>query len=133
MTGSRVRLVALATCVLLSALPPQPARAQTQPMGELPIAFVDRSGDALYRASPGYAGLYRAEHFSPYPAAELAIKDSAAAAHARGLSVSLLRKSLAETEDAVSALSALSAEKGVKAAILDLPAEDTLQLATSLR
>src|SRR5215510_9322457 len=132
MTASRIRLMALATWVLLSALPLQPAGAQTQVSGELVIAFVDRSGDALYRASPGYAGLYRAEHVSPYAAAELAIKDSAAAAHARGLSVNLLRKSLAETEDAVSALSALSAEKAVKAAILDLPAEDTLQLAKSM-
>ena len=132
MTISRFRLVALASCALLPALLPQPARAQTQPMAELAIAFVDRSGDALYHASPGYAGLYRAEHFSPYPAAELAIKDSAAAARARGLNVSLRRKSLTETEDAASALRALSAADGVKAAILDLSAEDTLQLAKSM-
>jgi ABC transporter substrate binding protein (PQQ-dependent alcohol dehydrogenase system) len=132
MTVSGVWLVALATWALLPALLPAPARAQTQPMAELAIGFIERSGDALYHGSPGYAGLYRPEHFSPYPAAELAIKDSAAAARARGLNLSLLRKSLTPTEDAASAVAALAAAQGVMAAILDLPAEETLQVAKSM-
>src|SRR5262245_52988129 len=132
MTISRVWRVALATCALIAALLPAPARAQTEPMRELAIAFIDRTGDALYQGSPGYAGLYRPEHFSPYPAAELAVKDSAAAARARGFNLSLLRKSLTEAEDATSAVRTLAVAQGVIAAILDLPAEETLQLAKNL-
>src|SRR5262245_36664730 len=129
MTVSRVWLVALARWALVPATP----RAQAQTLGELAIAFVERTGDALYRGTPGYAGLYRPEHFSPYAAAELAIKDSAAAARARGLNLSLQRKSLMGREDAASALRALVQAHGVRAAILDLPAEETLQLAKSMR
>src|SRR5262245_33263084 len=129
MTVSRVWLMALAAWALLAALLPATARAQT----ELAIAFVERAGDALYQGAPGYAGLYRPEHFSALAAAELAIKDSAAAARARGLNLSLQRKSLMGREDAASALRALVQAHGVRAAILDLPAEETLQLAKSMR
>jgi ABC transporter substrate binding protein (PQQ-dependent alcohol dehydrogenase system) len=128
MTASRVWLVALACWALLPAM----LSAQAQAAGELAIVFVDRTGDALYQGAPGYAGLYRPEHFSPYPAAELAIKDSAAAARARGLNLRLLRKSLMETEDAARALRILAQAQDVRAAILDLPAEETLQVAKSM-
>jgi ABC transporter substrate binding protein (PQQ-dependent alcohol dehydrogenase system) len=128
MTVSRVWLVALACWALLPAM----ARGQPQSTGALAIAFVDRTGDARYQSAPGYAGLYRPEHFSPYAAADLAIKDSAAAARARGLTLGLLRKSLGEREDAASALRALAQAQGVRAAILDLPADETLQLARSM-
>src|SRR5262245_28805693 len=128
MTVSRVWLVALACWALVPATP----RAQAQTLGELAIAFVERTGDPLYRGTPGYAGLYRPEHFSPYAAAELAIKDSAAAARARGLNLSLQRKSLTETEDAAGTLRTLAQAHGMQVAILDLPAEEMLQLANSM-
>jgi ABC transporter substrate binding protein (PQQ-dependent alcohol dehydrogenase system) len=128
MTVSRVWLVALACWALL----PATVHAQAQAAGELAIVFVDRTGDSLYQGAPGYAGLYRREHFSPFAAAELAVKDSAAAARARGLNLSLLRKSLMETEDAASALRTLAQAQGVRAAILDLPAEEMLQVAKSM-
>ena len=46
-----------------------------------------------------------------------------------GLKLSLVRKSLAEAEDAVSALSAFVQSLAPTAAILDLPADDMLRLA----
>jgi ABC transporter substrate binding protein (PQQ-dependent alcohol dehydrogenase system) len=131
MTVSRLWFVALACWALLATLPAA-ARAQAEAAGEVAIAFVDRTGDALYQGAAGYAGLYRREHFSPFAAAELAIKDSAAAVRARGLNVSLLRKSLTETEDAARVLRTAAQAQGVRAAILDLPAEETRQLAKSL-
>jgi ABC transporter substrate binding protein (PQQ-dependent alcohol dehydrogenase system) len=133
MTVSRVWRVALASWALLPALLPAPGRAQTQGTSELGIAFIERAGDPRYHAASGYAGLYRPEHFSPYPAAELAIKDSAAAAHARGLKLSLQRKSLTETEDVSGTVRALAQSPGVLAAILDLPAEEMVQLAKAMR
>src|SRR5262245_51892968 len=132
MTASRVCLLTLACWVLTAALPAPVAHAQEQPLRELAIAFVERSGDARYQAATGYAGLYRPEHVSPFAAAELAIKDGTAAARARGLRLTLVRKSLAAADDAVSALRAFVQSQPLTAAILDLPAEDMLRLAKSL-
>jgi ABC transporter substrate binding protein (PQQ-dependent alcohol dehydrogenase system) len=132
MTASRVRLLTLACGILIPALAAVMARAQEQPLSDLAIAFVERSGDARYQTATGYAGLYRPEHVSPFAAAELAVKDGTAAARARGLKLSLVRKSLAETEDAVSALRAFVQSQALTAAILDLPADDMLRLAKNL-
>ncbi|MFZ0848130.1 MAG: hypothetical protein WAO08_02855, partial [Hyphomicrobiaceae bacterium] len=84
MIVSRVRVGTLASCILMLAASVPVVRAQDQPLRDLAIAFVDRTGDPLYQATPGYAGLYRPEHFSSLPAAELAVRDGAAAARARG-------------------------------------------------
>src|SRR5215813_11653334 len=127
MIASRVLPLLIACCLL--ALSVVVASAQDQPLRELAIAFVDRSGDGFYQAAPAYAGLYRPEHFSPFPAAELAIKDGAAAARARGLKLLLLRKSLAAEEDAAAALRLLAQSNAVLAAIIDLPPADMVQLA----
>lgn len=132
MTASRVWLLRLACGILLAAFSALMARAQEQPLRELVIAFIERSGDARYQTATGYAGLYRPEQASPFAAAELAIKDGTAAALARGLKLSLVRKSLAEGEDAVSALRAFVQSQAPTAAILDLPADDMLRLAKSL-
>src|SRR5215475_3457915 len=102
MIVSRARAATLACWILTLLAPLTIARAERPPIRELAIAFLDRNGDAQYQASAGYAGLYRPEHFSPFPAAELAIKDAAASARARGLRLSLLRTSLGEAEDAAS-------------------------------
>src|SRR5262245_36226030 len=112
MTGSRVRVVALAlwglagslltACLCVLAI--VPAHAQSQPLAELAILFVDREQDPLYQTAPGYAGLFRPEHFSPLPAAELAVKDGAAAARARGVKLAIVPKTLLAKEDAASAL-----------------------------
>jgi ABC transporter substrate binding protein (PQQ-dependent alcohol dehydrogenase system) len=132
MTASRVWLLALACWSLSPAVSAPMAGAQEQPPRELAIAFVERSGDARYQAATGYAGLYRPEYVSPFAAAELALKDGMAAARARGLKLNLLRKSLGDTEDAVSSLRALLQAQGLVAAILDLPADDMLHLAKGL-
>jgi ABC transporter substrate binding protein (PQQ-dependent alcohol dehydrogenase system) len=132
MTASRVWLLTLAGWLLTPALAAAVACAQEQPASDLAIAFVERSGDARYQAATGYAGLYRPEYVSPFAAAELAVKDGAASARARGLKLSLVRKSLAAEEDAVGALRALLQAQPLTAAILDLPADDMLRLAKSL-
>src|SRR6185295_15504613 len=126
MTASRVWLLTLACWLLTTALAAVAARAQEQPASDLAIVFVERSGDARYQAATGYAGLYRPEHVSPFAAAELAVKDGAASARARGLKLSLVRKSLAAEEDAVSALRAFLQAQTLTAAVLDLPADDML-------
>jgi ABC transporter substrate binding protein (PQQ-dependent alcohol dehydrogenase system) len=105
------------------------ARAQDAAVREIGIALIERSGDPAYQAATGYAGLFRRERFSPFPAAELAIKDGAAAARANGLKLTLVRKTLSETEDAVAALRGLARGGAVRAAILDLPKEDQIQVA----
>ena len=118
---------------LVSGLVPlSVARAQDAGLREIGIAFVERSGDPAYQAATGYAGLFRRERFSPFPAAELAIKDGAAAARASGLKLMLVRKTLNETEDAVAAVRPLARSGTVLAVILDLPKEDQIQVAGAL-
>ena len=85
---------------------PSPLAAQDIRPRELAVAFVERVGDPAYRAATGYAGLFRRDHFSPFPAAELAISDGTAAARAAGLKLALVRRTLDETEDAATALRA---------------------------
>jgi ABC transporter substrate binding protein (PQQ-dependent alcohol dehydrogenase system) len=132
MTASRVWLLRLACWIWTLALSAATVCAQEQRFSELAIAFIERSGDARYQVQTGYAGLYRAEHASPFAAAELAIKDGTAAARARGLKLNLIRKSLGDAEDAVSALGALMQSQTLTAAILDLPADDVRRLAKDL-
>jgi ABC transporter substrate binding protein (PQQ-dependent alcohol dehydrogenase system) len=108
------------------------ARAQDVPLREVGIAFVERSDDEAYQAATGYAGLYGRDRYSPFPAAELAIKDGTAAARAGGFRLTILRKTLAETEDAAAAVRALAREGSVFAAILDLPMRDVVQVAGAL-
>src|SRR6476661_6457960 len=127
-----VSRAATLVCAILTLLVAAHARAEDQPIRGLTIAFVERNGDGLYQASAGYAGLYRPEHFSPYPAAELAIRDGAASARARGLKLLLLRVSLAEGDDAATSLRRLLQGNAVTSAIVDLPTEEMAQLANSL-
>ncbi|HEX2337484.1 MAG TPA: amino acid ABC transporter substrate-binding protein [Hyphomicrobiaceae bacterium] len=132
MIVSRVRVGTLACWILLLAAFIPIVRAQDQPLRELAIAFVDRTGDPLYQTTPGYAGLFRPEHFSALPAAELAVRDGAAAAQARGRKLSLLRKSLQEGEDAATSVRMLAQANAVMAAIIDLPADEMVQLAKAV-
>lgn len=128
MTARRAWLVAL-LCWLLVA---PDARSQGSASRELRIAFIERSGDPIYQTPTGYAGLFRQEHFSPYPAAELAIKDGAAAARASGLSLTLVHRTLSEAEDAAAAVRALAKDTAMLAVILDLPREHLVQIAKAL-
>jgi len=132
MIDSRGRAATLVSWVLTLLAPLTLARAEQPPVRELAIAFLERSGDAQYQTAAGYAGLYRPEHFSPFPAAELAIKDAAASARARGLKLLLLRRSLAVDEDAVASLRLLLQSNAVMAAIIDLPPAEMLQLAKAV-
>src|SRR5215475_3073795 len=129
MIVSRARAATLACWILTLLAPLTIARAERPPIRELAIAFLDRNGDAQYQASAGYAGLYRPEHFSPFAAAELAIKDGAASASARGLMLLLLLRSFSAEEDAAAALRLLLQSNAVMAAIIDLPHQDMVQLA----
>ena len=128
MTVRRGHVLAFICCLLVIPV----ARAQDVALRELGIAFLERSGDPAYQAATGYAGLFRREQLSPFPAAELGIKDGAAAARARGLKLTLLRKTLTETEDAAAAVRGLAQGGSVLAAILDLPAQDLVQVARAL-
>lgn len=96
------------------------------------IAYLDRDGDPDYRTPLTYAGLYRKSKASPYPAAELAIKDTAAAARAAGIALVLERKTLKEGEDAIAAIRDLLKAGPLAAAVLDLPLGETAAVAKAL-
>ncbi|MSO85103.1 MAG: branched-chain amino acid ABC transporter substrate-binding protein [Rhodospirillales bacterium] len=96
------------------------------------IAYLDRAGDPGYRTPLTYAGLYRKAKASPYPAAELAIKDTAAAARAAGLDLALERKTLKEGEDAAAAIRDLLRAGPLIAAVLDLPLGEAEAAANAL-
>jgi ABC transporter substrate binding protein (PQQ-dependent alcohol dehydrogenase system) len=103
--------------------------ASAAELREIPIAYIERQEDPIYSKTKGYAGLYRVEHRSPLPAAELAIGDSAAIGAAIGVKFTLVRRVLAKGEDPSSALRGLRSEQDVIAAILDLPIEDMVAAA----
>ena len=131
MTNSRRAAFALlaAPVVLMSC----PAPAQETARQTVEIAYIDRSGDPFYRSAAGYTGVLRKNRISPVAAAELAIKDGAASGRAIGVTFAVFRVSLTEREDAVAAVQAAARRPGVAAAILDLPADDMLRVATALK
>ncbi len=119
-------LLAWATVGLLALA--ASALAQTTALPELKIGYLDRKDDPAYREAPGYAGVFRRERVSPWAAAELAIKDGAAAARASGFQLALVRRSLGDSEDAGTAAEALVRD-GVSAIVLDLPLGDMQRVA----
>jgi ABC transporter substrate binding protein (PQQ-dependent alcohol dehydrogenase system) len=76
--------------------------------------------------------LFRREHFSPFPAAQLAVEDGSSTARAAGLKLVLMRTTLAEGEDAVTGLRNLVQTRGLIAALLDLAVEDVGRVANNL-
>ena len=116
---SRARVALLAGALAL--LPGAPAAAQASAPRAVTIAYVDRDGDPAYRGSTGYAGLFRRVAASTFPAAELAVADSAAAARVAGLRITLMHRTLAEGEIAAATVAALGRDEGAVAAVLDLP------------
>jgi ABC transporter substrate binding protein (PQQ-dependent alcohol dehydrogenase system) len=125
------RFVLASACVCWLAAPSIVRAEDPQPL-ELGIALVERSGDRAYQGATAYAGLFRRQRFSPVPAAQLAVEDGAAEARARGFKLTVLRKTLATTEDAAASVDALARGENVLAAILDLPIEDVVQVAGAL-
>jgi ABC transporter substrate binding protein (PQQ-dependent alcohol dehydrogenase system) len=122
MIRRRRRLTAWALLVMLAGTA---AAAQTS---ELRIGYIDRQEDPAYQEVRGYAGVFRHEHASPRPAAELAIKDGMAAARAAGLPLVLLHRPLAAAEDAGATVEALVRER-VAAIVLDLPLSELERIA----
>lgn len=106
--------------------------APDAPAADARIAYLDRADDPDYRTRPTYAGLYRKAKASPYPAAELAIKDTAAAARAAGLDLVLEHKALKEGEDAAAAIRDLLKAGPIAAAVLDLPLGEVEAAANAL-
>jgi ABC transporter substrate binding protein (PQQ-dependent alcohol dehydrogenase system) len=92
------------------------------------LGYIDRRQDPAYQETRGYAGVFRREHASPLPAAELAVKDGMAAARAAGMSLALIHRSLEPGADAGSALEALVRERAA-AIVVDLPLSELEHLA----
>jgi ABC transporter substrate binding protein (PQQ-dependent alcohol dehydrogenase system) len=105
--------------------------ARSEERQEIRIAYLDRSDDPLYVDTKGYAGLYTVEHRSPFPAAELAIDGAKAVGGAIGATFSLVHRSLGEGEDAAAALRLLIDRQHIVAAIVDLPLDQTIAVATA--
>lgn len=124
----RLMWLAFAFLALANSALANSALAQAPVETELRIGYLDRTGDAAYQRAAGYAGLYRREHLSPRPAAELAVKDGTAAARAAGLRLRLVHRALTETEDAPTAAAALLRE-GLSALLVDLPLADVERIA----
>jgi ABC transporter substrate binding protein (PQQ-dependent alcohol dehydrogenase system) len=99
---------------------------------EIRVAYIDRRGDSAYQANAGYAGLAHAERTSPYAAAALAIKDGTAAARALDFQLSLVHKTLTESEDAITSLKSLGQHDRIIAAVLDLSENDVDDVARAL-
>jgi ABC transporter substrate binding protein (PQQ-dependent alcohol dehydrogenase system) len=119
--------VPLACLLLLAFCAPAGAQASRS----LKLGYLDRAGDPAYAAAVGYTGVYRRDRYPTLPAAELALKDGAAAARAAGIDLALDRRTLADGENAVAAAETL-VRIGVTAIILDLPLADMKQVALQL-
>jgi ABC transporter substrate binding protein (PQQ-dependent alcohol dehydrogenase system) len=109
------------------------AWAQDTAQRTVSIAYFDRDGDPLYRSAAGYTGVLRKDRSSPFPAAELAIKDGAATGRAIGVTFEIFHVSLKEGEDAVSAAGTAIKRPNITAVILDLPLDDVARIATAFR
>src|SRR5688572_15741815 len=118
-------VLALMTCAAASAQETAPRTVS--------IAYIDRDGDPFYRSAAGYTGVLRKERSSSFPAAELAIKDGAATGRAIGVTFDIVRVSLKEGEDVVSAAGTVIKRPNIAAVILDLPLEDVARIATAFR
>ncbi|MCP8937575.1 amino acid ABC transporter substrate-binding protein [Alsobacter sp. SYSU M60028] len=97
--------------------------AAQAPQRPLRIAYVEREADPLYAVAANRDGVFRLVHRSPFPGAEVGVRDSLAGARAAGLAIELRRVSLADGASVAGALADLSAQ-GTTAAILDLGVED---------
>jgi ABC transporter substrate binding protein (PQQ-dependent alcohol dehydrogenase system) len=126
-SSSTMNKLALFVLVVLCCIGEE--AASSAELREVSIAYIERLDDPLYADTKGYAGLYEVEHRSPLPAAELGVADSSAIGAAIGVRFTLLRRTLAKDEDPSAALHALYSQRGIAAAILDLPLEEMLAAA----
>jgi ABC transporter substrate binding protein (PQQ-dependent alcohol dehydrogenase system) len=129
MTSKSVLFLVL---MLAGALQTTPAKAQGSVLRDVRIVYLDRENDAAYRAPTAYAGLHRKAQARPFPAAEIAIKDTAAALRAAGLRLVLERMTLPDGADAAAATRDLSKVDGTAAVVVDLPLEDTAKIAAAM-
>jgi ABC transporter substrate binding protein (PQQ-dependent alcohol dehydrogenase system) len=122
-----LRVQSASACALAVVL----AMSSAAVAGDLKIGYLDRAGDPAFTPSAGYTGVYRRNHDAPRLAADLAMKDGAAAARAAGMQISIEYRTLSADETAD-----LGAEElmlaGVAAIILDLPLDDTKLVAQKL-
>jgi ABC transporter substrate binding protein (PQQ-dependent alcohol dehydrogenase system) len=99
---------------------------------EIRIGYLDRADDPFYVDAKGYAGLYTVERRSPFPAAELAVEGAKAVGSAIGVKFTLVHRSLAEGDDPQAAIRGLIDEQDIVAAVVDLPHDETIRVATSV-
>jgi ABC transporter substrate binding protein (PQQ-dependent alcohol dehydrogenase system) len=128
MTGRCIAAALALLCFGLGTAYPQPA-----PPRDLTILYLDRADDPHYRAAPAYTGVLRKSPSSPFPAAELALRDSEAAARAAGVKVYLERLTLKEGETATKALEERAKAGTLSAIVLDLPITETAEAARSMK
>lgn len=119
-------------CVLAALLAFFPATALAADPVPLVIGYVDRADDPAYAVKRGYEAIRATSIPSPFPGAALAVADAKLIGEAAGLSVSLVRVTLEEGEDAAKAIRTLSAEKHAAAVIVDLPLDETTAVARAL-
>ena len=129
MTNSLRAVLAVIAILVLTCFA---AGAQT-PSRTVSVAYIDRAEDPYYRSAAGYTGVLRKDRESPFPAAELAIRDGSATGRAIGVAFTIFRVSIREGDDAVAAAKTAIARPDVAAAILDLPLDDVVRVATALR
>ena len=126
-------LGAALAALALVALTCSAAGAQGTAQRTVSIAYIDRDGDPFYRSAAGYTGVLRKDRSSPFPAAELAIKDGAATGRAIGVTFDIFRVTLKEGEDAASAAETAVKRPNVTAVILDLPLDDVARIAAAFK
>jgi ABC transporter substrate binding protein (PQQ-dependent alcohol dehydrogenase system) len=98
---------------------------------EVRIGYFDLLEDPFYTGHKGYAGLYTVEHISPVTAAELATDNAIVTGEAIGVKFVLLRRSVTTGEDIAEAFGSFAREQQLAAAIVDLPLQQTIEIAVA--
>ena len=122
------RLVAAALTVLIAGSVAYADEAKRT----ITVLYADLTDDPYYDAPPSSAALNSGIAISPFPAAELAIKDAELVGEAVGVDFVLQRLTLENGSDATAAIAkALNADHAA-AVLLDLPLDEVLKAATDL-
>ena len=120
----------LTVLILMCAL--APAALAAGAARNVTVLYADRADDPFYDGARGYAGIYSIAAVSPYPGAELAIKDAKLVGEAVGVDFTLEHLTLDADADAPAAIAKALDADHAGAVLLDLPLDDTLKTATAL-
>jgi ABC transporter substrate binding protein (PQQ-dependent alcohol dehydrogenase system) len=121
--------LAFAALLLLSALPPAPAAAETT----LTIGHVQLKKDRTYGRSRTFAQYLMQPLGRPWAGSQVALDEIRWHGAAAGVSFALARERVADRDGVADAIRSMAAEKGVRFFVLDLPADVMAATAAALK